>query len=497
MTLPEKFFRTALKLKKIKKEAMPTRLDTKINSPKSEHVQSMAPKGGRDCDVASDGESTDKELDKLMLELDLDSVVTLPGHTYSPFPSCSLALISNSIFDHTLPSLFMIDPHPTAPHADSHFKNFYQPNTDAYYYDSQGPCVFSPTKTLRKQKLTSDRNESSYYTTKRTDDSKMSEHMSFDIEKFKRELKELGAGMDCFTSERVMADSEAFIGDLLDRFSSTESLESVQKIKTLKKDSVSKPQRRCVKIEESASIDNETMRRISSEGSIASSDTSSVSSSCGTKRSYDDALGVNSARKANSRSANYNLRRASSVSAPAGEAKPEAKSDVKPDVKPKKGIKIPPQYQVKRRKLPRKSREILAQWFDDHIANPYPEDVDREELMNATGLTAKQIHHWFTNRRKRDTKWRAKYLFRGRGRRPKDAGKQALAMAMAMANNDKEASKAHCPRLSPSRCTPYATRSKKKQPDDSGMIKSERSFSACSSTSTTSIRSVLGTRFSE
>mmetsp|Transcript_15194 Transcript_15194/g.28908 ORF Transcript_15194/g.28908 Transcript_15194/m.28908 type:complete len:219 (-) Transcript_15194:242-898(-) len=85
-----------------------------------------------------------------------------------------------------------------------------------------------------------------------------------------------------------------------------------------------------------------------------------------------------------------------------------------------------------RRKLPRRSREILAQWFEDNIASPYPTDEQRDQLVQATGLSAKQIHHWFTNRRKRDHKWRAKYLRRGRGRRPKNANKIAIERAMRM-----------------------------------------------------------------
>mmetsp|Transcript_24359 Transcript_24359/g.34063 ORF Transcript_24359/g.34063 Transcript_24359/m.34063 type:complete len:402 (-) Transcript_24359:842-2047(-) len=99
--------------------------------------------------------------------------------------------------------------------------------------------------------------------------------------------------------------------------------------------------------------------------------------------------------------------------------------------------KIPKYLQHRRRKLPRKAREILSAWFESNIADPYPSDDEREELIRTTGLTSKQIHHWFTNRRKRDVKWRAKYLFRGRGRRPKNAGKLARAMAAAMAAQQK------------------------------------------------------------
>uniref|UniRef100_A0A7S3Z5P9 Homeobox domain-containing protein n=1 Tax=Lotharella globosa TaxID=91324 RepID=A0A7S3Z5P9_9EUKA len=85
-----------------------------------------------------------------------------------------------------------------------------------------------------------------------------------------------------------------------------------------------------------------------------------------------------------------------------------------------------------RRKLPRRAREILAEWFEKNIVSPYPSDEQRDMLVQSTGLSAKQIHHWFTNRRKRDHKWRAKYLRRGRGRRPKNANKIAIERAMRM-----------------------------------------------------------------
>eukprot|EP00472_Partenskyella_glossopodia_P009597 CAMPEP_0197522550 /NCGR_PEP_ID=MMETSP1318-20131121/7678_2 /TAXON_ID=552666 /ORGANISM="Partenskyella glossopodia, Strain RCC365" /LENGTH=173 /DNA_ID= /DNA_START= /DNA_END= /DNA_ORIENTATION= len=58
-----------------------------------------------------------------------------------------------------------------------------------------------------------------------------------------------------------------------------------------------------------------------------------------------------------------------------------------------------PVQSQRRRKLPRRAREILAGWFDDNVQDPYPSDDEREELIESTGLTSKQIHHWFTNRR--------------------------------------------------------------------------------------------------
>lgn len=69
--------------------------------------------------------------------------------------------------------------------------------------------------------------------------------------------------------------------------------------------------------------------------------------------------------------------------------------------------------------LPTAARMILERWFDNHVQEPYPTEAQRDALVRETGLTCKQVGHYFTNRRKRDTAWRLRYaLFRGPGRRP-------------------------------------------------------------------------------
>jgi hypothetical protein len=75
-----------------------------------------------------------------------------------------------------------------------------------------------------------------------------------------------------------------------------------------------------------------------------------------------------------------------------------------------------------RRKLSFRARMVLATWFDAHVESPYPSHEETTALCKRTGLNSKKIAHWFSNRRKRDMNWRAKYLRRGRGRRPNKVG---------------------------------------------------------------------------
>lgn len=47
--------------------------------------------------------------------------------------------------------------------------------------------------------------------------------------------------------------------------------------------------------------------------------------------------------------------------------------------------------------------KILKAWLfsPQHMYHPYPTDKEKEELMDQTGLTKKQLSNWFTNSRKR------------------------------------------------------------------------------------------------
>jgi hypothetical protein len=47
-----------------------------------------------------------------------------------------------------------------------------------------------------------------------------------------------------------------------------------------------------------------------------------------------------------------------------------------------------------------KAIEIMNDWISNHLAYPYPNEEERIELCEATGLSRKQLRVWFINTRK-------------------------------------------------------------------------------------------------
>lgn len=47
------------------------------------------------------------------------------------------------------------------------------------------------------------------------------------------------------------------------------------------------------------------------------------------------------------------------------------------------------------------AKAIMTEWLRNHQDNPYPNDDEKEELMQSTKLTINQINYWFTNARRR------------------------------------------------------------------------------------------------
>eukprot|EP00696_Hemimastix_kukwesjijk_P009547 gnl/Hemi2/22055_TR7352_c0_g1_i1.p1 gnl/Hemi2/22055_TR7352_c0_g1~~gnl/Hemi2/22055_TR7352_c0_g1_i1.p1 ORF type:complete len:194 (-),score=67.71 gnl/Hemi2/22055_TR7352_c0_g1_i1:45-626(-) len=55
----------------------------------------------------------------------------------------------------------------------------------------------------------------------------------------------------------------------------------------------------------------------------------------------------------------------------------------------------------RRGKLPRTATDCLMRWFSDHVQNPYPTDVEKQQLLEESGLTLRQLNDWFINTRRR------------------------------------------------------------------------------------------------
>lgn len=59
---------------------------------------------------------------------------------------------------------------------------------------------------------------------------------------------------------------------------------------------------------------------------------------------------------------------------------------------------------VKRKNLPKEATAILMNWLKKNVDNPYPSEIEKENLRLQTNLTIGQINNWFTNARSR--KWK-------------------------------------------------------------------------------------------
>lgn len=73
-----------------------------------------------------------------------------------------------------------------------------------------------------------------------------------------------------------------------------------------------------------------------------------------------------------------------------------------------KQIKKPNRHQ----QLCDRAVEIMNDWFMDHINNPYPQPVEKEQLAKLGGITVKQVTAWFSNRRNRSQNTKPKRMKR-------------------------------------------------------------------------------------
>ena len=57
----------------------------------------------------------------------------------------------------------------------------------------------------------------------------------------------------------------------------------------------------------------------------------------------------------------------------------------------------------KRPNLPSQAKDILSNWFREHVDHPYPSQAEKNELSEQTGLSLQKVDNWFINERSR--KW--------------------------------------------------------------------------------------------
>ena len=56
--------------------------------------------------------------------------------------------------------------------------------------------------------------------------------------------------------------------------------------------------------------------------------------------------------------------------------------------------------------------DIMNEWFQSHISNPYPSLTEKETLAQRSGITVKQVTAWFSNRRNRSQNTKPKRMKR-------------------------------------------------------------------------------------
>ena len=67
---------------------------------------------------------------------------------------------------------------------------------------------------------------------------------------------------------------------------------------------------------------------------------------------------------------------------------------------------------AKRSQLPDDAVDILNDWFDDHVNNPYPQIEEKERLARQSNITVKQVNAWFSNIRNRSQNTKPKRIKR-------------------------------------------------------------------------------------
>ena len=66
----------------------------------------------------------------------------------------------------------------------------------------------------------------------------------------------------------------------------------------------------------------------------------------------------------------------------------------------------------RKHQLPDRAVDIMNEYFDDHLNNPYPSLEEKEKLAQLGGITVKQVNAWFCNRRNRSQNTKPKRIKR-------------------------------------------------------------------------------------
>jgi hypothetical protein len=66
----------------------------------------------------------------------------------------------------------------------------------------------------------------------------------------------------------------------------------------------------------------------------------------------------------------------------------------------------------RKHQLPDRAVDIMNEWFEEHLNNPYPQPVEKERLAQLGGISVKQVTAWFSNRRNRSQNTKPKRMKR-------------------------------------------------------------------------------------
>ena len=66
----------------------------------------------------------------------------------------------------------------------------------------------------------------------------------------------------------------------------------------------------------------------------------------------------------------------------------------------------------RKHQLSEQAVDIMNEWFEDHLNNPYPQPEEKERLAKLGNITVKQVTAWFSNRRNRSQNTKPKRMKR-------------------------------------------------------------------------------------